>query len=849
MKHTSLKFIPQTSQVKISAITILALIGILFNQVAPAAAQNGSGLTMKVEAAFGGNFKYGEWLPLWVEIENNGPDLQAEVQVRVSGSGGTMVFKYPIDLPTISHKRLPVFVLPNNFTRQLDVRLMTRSAPDVSPELIDSKKVSVKPNPTINYLIGLIAPERGALALLNAMDLPGNVERPKVIVDVRLADLPERFEGLRSFDLLVLNDTDTSSLTPEQQSALSNWISQGGRLVIGGGANVQQTISGLPKQILPFKPDTTLPIVSVAALSGFQSNADPEQAPVEIRVPGPFVVASGQPINNGKVLLSQENLPLLVEMAYGSGLVDFISLDLSITPFDAWSGTTGFWETLVGPGALYPEWMAPDVSIRQQIAGQMPYSLSNLPILDLPSAGGLALLLGLYILLVGPINYLLLRWKKSLHLAWVTIPVITIIFSIGAFSLGYALHGTDVFLNKISIIELHPDGQASVSSYIGLFSPGQSAYEVEIMGGGLISPLSPYYNPWDSFGDQSIANSQEIEMVQGNPGYVRGLSVEQWSMQSFMIEGLVTDFGKLTIDLHLRNNAGGAVLEGTLRNESHQTIQDAVIVWAKQFHKLGEIVPGQEIEISMPISEADMLLVNNSISYRIFEDQLNTTTGASQRQAEVRRSIIEGLIERTAPIKIFAAARAAGKKITDVSGSAATSIQNPLLIGWIDQAPPEAQISGATPAQQTTAALLYPVNYTIDPGYIVIPTGLIPGQITHTPADGGICGDTSSTSIYLGRQEAIFEFTLPEWMESSQVENLKLSIYNDSGWQAAPTVSLFNWPSQEWNELSGLQQGINLIPDATKLIDANGIVRLRIINEKGSSGCFYLGMGLEGIAK
>ncbi|MEJ2266612.1 MAG: hypothetical protein P8X95_24460, partial [Anaerolineales bacterium] len=30
------------------------------------------GLSMSAEPAFGGYFKYGEWLPIWVQVENSG---------------------------------------------------------------------------------------------------------------------------------------------------------------------------------------------------------------------------------------------------------------------------------------------------------------------------------------------------------------------------------------------------------------------------------------------------------------------------------------------------------------------------------------------------------------------------------------------------------------------------------------------------------------------------------------------------------------------------------------------------------------------------------------------------------
>ena len=52
------------------------------------AQDSAQGLSMQVQASFDGYFKFGEWLPVQVELENNGPDLTGEVQVSVSASQG-----------------------------------------------------------------------------------------------------------------------------------------------------------------------------------------------------------------------------------------------------------------------------------------------------------------------------------------------------------------------------------------------------------------------------------------------------------------------------------------------------------------------------------------------------------------------------------------------------------------------------------------------------------------------------------------------------------------------------------------------------------------------------------------
>jgi hypothetical protein len=170
----------------LNLILLLALVGAGLTFAAPAAAQeptptplpaafSAPGIEMEARPAFDGVFKYGEWLPIWVEVSNSGADVDAELRVQVSGQSA-MVFTAPVELPAGARKRLQVYVLPNNFSRQLIVEL---SAGDT---LLASRRVSVSPQATITFLVGLVAPERGALTAIDDIDIPGQ-RRPIELVD------------------------------------------------------------------------------------------------------------------------------------------------------------------------------------------------------------------------------------------------------------------------------------------------------------------------------------------------------------------------------------------------------------------------------------------------------------------------------------------------------------------------------------------------------------------------------------------------------------------------------------------------------------------------------------------
>lgn len=797
------------------SLLVLATLMFLFPSLAVADGSP-SGLMMEVEAAFDGYFKYGEWLPVWVRLENSGPDLQAEIQVQVISGGGTAIFAAPAVLPTGSRKRIPVYVLPNNYSHELKVQLVAGN------EVLTAQKIPVKPQPNHTYLVGLVAPERGALSLIVGASLPGR-ERPKAFVDLSLADLPEQPEGVRSFDCLILNDVDTALLTPEKGATLEAWVRQGGRLVIGGGAGAMRTAAGLPESLLPLAP---LDLLELDALPGLADFAGAEA----VRVPGPFIMAVGD-LAEGRTLAAQDDLPLVRERAVGNGSVDFVAFDLAVSPFDAWTGTTAFWERLLSPGAAYPEWLPPDVSSRQMRSGQMIYALSNLPSLDLPSIRGLGALLAVYVFLIGPVNYFVLRWRKRLHWAWVTIPLITVVFSAGAFGVGYALRGTDLILNKIAVFELQPDGMASVTSYLGLFSPARQSYEIKVVGGGLLSSLSTEYNSW---GPGGPIVAQEMVFLQGDPGRVRGLAVNQWSMQTFMTEGLWTEFGQVVGDLQIESET----LTGAVRNETDQTLTDVVLVLGSRFIRLGDLSPGQEAPVKMDLGNSTQRF-GPPISYRLFEDQFNQPgPGGPQREVELKRTVVESLFGqsgRFGPISSVAP-----------FGEGGVSTQNLVLLGWLDKAPPDLEVAGRKPAQRTTALLYVPLTYRLPgKGNIALPPGLIPGALVEMPVEGGSCGP-GTTSVYIGRGHATFEFRLPEGVRNVEVEKLKLVLGSDGGWGQSPDTAIYDWEENAWAELDSPIMGVNVFSDARSMVSDDGLVRVRLSSEGGRGGCLYLELGLEG---
>lgn len=773
---------------------------------------------MEVIPAYDGYFKYGEWLPIWVEIENQGSDLDTEIRVQVTGSQGTIVFSVPVQLPSGSRKRVPVYVLPNNFSRELKVDLLSNG------KTLVSQSAFVRPQANISFFIGLIAPERQALSLISGIQLPGQ-ERPKIMADITLGTLPDRGEALNSFDLLVLNNTDTSKLTPSQAAALQDWIQQGGHLVIGGGTSAQKTLVGLPDDLKPIldtgtveiSPDDIRPIAAYAGAPDFQPS-------------GRFVAAVGELPNGSKILAGQDEFPLIVQKEVGNGFVDFVALDLSGVPFNGWPGNAEFWEKIIGPGGSYPQNMPFDVSPRQYRANSLYYALSNIPSLDLPSIQWILIILGIYIFLIGPVNFLILRWKHRLHLAWITIPVLTAVFTAGSFGIGYTMRGNDLMLNKIALVQLGPTNDASVTSYMGLFSPRQQNYEVIIKDEQLISPMTGYdTNPWGN--GLPTTTGGEIEFVQSRPAIVKGLTVNQWSMQSFMSEGTWDDFGQFTANLSLQNET----LTGSVRNDSHYTLSDVVVILQNRFVRLGTMNPGSTKEVDLGLANMQSDRFGPPLSYRIFQEN-NLTGGPLPRLIEMKTNIVSTVFENSPWVKTIS---------STALPFGSSPMKGVVLIGWLDQAPPEIEIKGNNLSYQTTTLVYTSLDYQFPSnGYLSLPAGMIPGTVTKFPDNSGTCGYT--TSVSMARGQAEFEFQLPGEPVGYRVRSLKLAFWRDNtGLVDMPEISLFRWKDEAWTSIQDPIQGTNVIEQADDYIDQNGLIRVRLTNNSDMFSCIYLDMGME----
>ncbi len=299
--------------------------------------------------------------------------------------------------------------------------------------------------------------------------------------------------------------------------------------------------------------------------------------------------------------------------------------------------------------------------------------------------------------------------------------------------------------------------------------------------------------------------------VQGQPARLRGLTVNQWSMQSFMSEGTWQGFGNLEGNLSLENET----LVGSIRNSTQYALSDVVVTLQNRFQRLGDMAPGEEKEVNLGLSNLQADRFSSSISYRLYQENLEPGRSPS-RLDNLKMNIVSSVFENGTWMKTISS-----RRFPSTSGANNGGI---FVFGWMEQAPPEVSIEGNTLAYKTTTLVYSSIDYRLpESGYLSLPPGLIPGSITKYPPSGGTCG--TSTSVSLGQGQAEMEFIIPSYLAGIKVTALKVALYQDAGSVGGlPEVALYQWENESWTAIQDPIQGTNIIQNAAPYINEGKFV-------------------------
>jgi len=529
------------------------------------------GLTLSARAGFDGLFKESAAVPVVVNARNDGPPIEGEIRVTVDdGSGGSIVYSAPISLPTGSDKRVALYVSVLPFTGDLTVQLVSD---ETVVAAVETDALNMTPRDALLY--GVVTADPGGLAFLETVT-GGRSGADVAFLD--LADLPDVSIAWRALDVLVLDDVDTSRLTAGQLAALRAWVENGGQLVVTGGPGGPKTAAAVA-DLLPVTIGGVESAGDLPALSAFGG--------AEFVAPGPYTL-TGSSLRAGELLIHEDGLPILAHTPLGLGGVTFLALDPKLAPLAGWHGQAAVWERIAALSPTPGPWSN---GIQDGYAASQ--AVASIPGLRLPSVGQLLLFLFVYTLVIGPINFLVLRRLRRRELAWVTIPVLVLLFSAITFFTGFRTRGGAAVLNEMSVAYGSVEAErVRTQSIAGLYSPRRGRYDLSLPYDTTAAPFVA------GFGASRVMGSLAA-IVRAGDLSLRDVRADTGEVVAFLIDA---HRPRPPLSATARLVDDGRAVAFTVRNDGATTLENAVVVYGDRQLQLNDLPPGEERETRLPLS-------------------------------------------------------------------------------------------------------------------------------------------------------------------------------------------------------------------------------------------------------
>lgn len=435
----------------------------------------------------------------------------------------------------------------------------------------------------------------GGLLPPGSLSQTGTAPTAVQVAEAGGGDLPDKAAGYGGVDAFLLrSDAPLEALTEAQADALRGWVAGGGHLVVCGGVDPSRFTSAFYSGLLPASIGAARPAVSL-----------PGAGPVGA------LTLSPKPLPGVRVLqTAPDGSPLVVSGPYGAGCVTLTAYDPTSKGFQSPSFDGGtLWRTLltVGPSAsaaVLPHIAAREENYHPSYYGGDSQLLSDAvmrgPSLDAPGTEVIGLFLLVYLIALVPANYLILKRLDRKELAWVTIPLLVLLFAVGTFGVGYAAKGGSVFVNRAAIVETTAGRrEAGVYSELGLFSPHRTAYDLSLPGANALAAIP---NPGLSYNYRGGANADTqayglTKFVQAPEGVsLLDTSVNMWAMRAFDVQA-TEDLGG-TVDSTLveqdspPGGSGVRHIDGRVTNHLSHALRGCVLLTGGAWQSLGDIQPG-----------------------------------------------------------------------------------------------------------------------------------------------------------------------------------------------------------------------------------------------------------------
>ncbi|WP_025113744.1 hypothetical protein [Lysinibacillus fusiformis] len=601
---------------KITALTLLVMLMMSF-LLPSTQAQAAAPLEVKATAGISGKAKYQSVVPLQVTVKNNGADFSGDMAINSSNSyEAASALVVPIDIAAGEEKTFTFYLdgLADNGYSDADLFAFYEG------NIEKGKKIAYKgtkrlqsnfldPTSTFVYTLTDKSDRLSALLRLSSFVPQNNVEIFN-INQLKDYTFPEDEQGLAMANVIVVDEVAIADLAQKQQEALLKWVQDGGTLLLGATDQVDAT-AGVFKEYLPMSLSQEMTTISAETLTKLSGGGIFTQ---------PISIHTATNHEGSLPVLTENNIVLASKKKVGSGEIILTAFSLGDQPLASMDGYAALLAKLIDIQSISQQGM---MSQGQSPLDQISYELRNInelfPSFEV-SVSYMLIVIILYIIIIGPVLYFVLKKVDKREHAWWIIPVFSIVLSIGLFIVGAKDRIVQPQVQQSAFYKVNEDSSLNGYYVESILTNRSGDFVVNTDKNTTAVAMRNYNNFTGTVGD--LHESSYIK-ENANGSTLRLRDLNYWSVQSFGGKTSAQNIGKMDVDITLKNEK----LTGTIKNNFPFELKDVTLISGVKEVKLGDIKANGTLqvdkEMKTTVLQKPSVFNNYNYSYPSQKDEVD----------------------------------------------------------------------------------------------------------------------------------------------------------------------------------------------------------------------------------
>lgn len=776
-----------------------------------AAAEEAEQLNIEIVYGYDNYQKVDRPIPVRIRVENTGNAFSGKIRLSINDKNyEAIAFEKPLSVLSDSETEV-LFVIPYVYSYtgiQLDIYnsndenvysedylSLNRNTDDIYAGILSNNVKS------LDYFEGLV------FYISNIMSY-----KAMRTTDITNYSFPDTFEGLKSMDMLIAEDYDFSALDYKQSSALKSWLENGGILITGRSSEETALFDCLKitePEILGTKP--------VSTTFNIENNNF-----VVLTSPLPRAVLPENPTEEEKIQLQNPMIALdtasFIPDESTQFIKDKVSLDIDMTkakPDENIIDKEFYQEIAVGRGKIvsfkfdlgkgaFAQWDGRAYAIQQQLseilnqnnlnlimnqsfvdsAWNIHSTLLNSLNADLPGISVYALVLCIYIIIIGPVIYFMLKKADKRHLLWIIIPVSAVLCTLIIFNISHKTRRVEPFVNYASILSF--DEHKTERTYFSTTIPNKNTYHFEIDSSWNLKLLdNSLYSSGSMYMPINIENKSNSDVCFDMTSKNTDIIINNQSLFNTKYFATYREGTAEGIEADIKYSDSSYFI--TITNNTDYTLNNAAFYIAGIVYPAGDVEKHGSISLELPVSE-------NTEDYDLYAGYCNTLGidpkhELSDAEAAVKLNLLLQLSNTYSPGSTY-------------------------LTGFLDGYPLDMLNNSDYSAQGLT--LMHKtinISYTQDDGSVYIPD-----INTFLTVDSG---DIFGQPIYLSSNEAYVSYNL-----DNHIDITRLSLNDEKSKNVS--TAIYNYKSGQYEEVF---DGVYTLDSSIlkDYLDKNNIMKVKFI--------------------